>query len=120
MKDSMLCAIGYKQMGVVLAYQGDTPKPSTDSRTYPAYPDCRIGFELNEYSLHLNDHFKEAELPKEPGIYVWEGNVIATGYSDGEGGEDCDVDWVGSFRPAEWRDFLWFKVMAPSITAKDI
>lgn len=113
MKDSMLCAIGCRKQGVILAYRGDMP---LNPPTYPAYPDCRIGFELDQYSEDLNDHFKDDELPKEPGIYVWEGSVILTNYTDGEGGQDCDVSWEGKFRPAKHSDFSDFNVTAPNVT----
>lgn len=103
MKDRMLVAIGVNQSGCVLGYEGDKPDPAIEP---DKYPDCRIGFELKEFSYSPEDHFKEIDLPERPGLYVWEGHVRYIDYGDGE----CDVRWDGLFRPAAVSDLRHFKI----------
>jgi hypothetical protein len=61
---------------------------------------------------HVDDNFSHKELPKEPGFYVWEGDVVYSRYETMDGTEfDCELD--GKFRPATIEDFTLFGFPLP-------
>lgn len=67
--------------------------------------------DAKEYGNLHDVGVKEADLPHEPGFYVWEGEIHGdTGGWCGSEPIDPDVIWEGTIRPATAEDFRAFGI----------
>lgn len=78
--------------------------------------------EIAAVSPHVDDHGSLADkMPKEPGIYVWDGRIIAEdGRGAGEyGGQgDADFEWQGEWSRASVADLLVFRFHVRTVCSR--